>query len=146
MRVEKIDRVVLAVKSIKQAAEFFHDILGIEFDECVEAKDLGIKVSYSSIGLQLNEATSPTSDVRKFIERKGEGFYCLVIKVTDIEAARNELKNKGLREVYHFKIGGLKEAIFHPKDAYGVMLVLTEYRDYHGATVAALGRRPSGLF
>lgn len=145
MQIEKIDRVVLAVNNIRQSAEFFQDVLGIQFDKYVEAKDQAIRVIYSSLGLQLNEAMSPTSDVKKFIDRHGEGPYCLVMKVTDIEEARNELKGKGLREIYHFQVGNLKEAIFHPKDTYGVMLVLAEYPSYHGATIAALGHEPERL-
>ena len=145
MQVERIDRVVLAVNDIKESARLFQNILGTKFDEYVEAKDLSIRVVYSSLGLQLNEATAPGSDVRKFIDRHGEGPYCLVLKVKDIAEARDEMKSKGMREVYYFQEGDLKEAIFHPKQTFGVMIVLCEYPDYHGATVAALRRQPQRL-
>jgi len=36
------------------------------------------------------------------------------------------------------KAGTMREVAFHPKDAYGVEIVLAEYPDIHPATVATL--------
>ena len=142
MRIEKIDRVVFAVKSVDEVAEFLEDILDIKFDDPVEAKDLNIRVRYSSIGIQLNEPTSPESDVQKFLDRRGEGFYCMAFKVSNIEEAKEELIGKGVRHIRDLQVGNLKESVFDPRDTHGVLLVLAEYPTCHGATVAALEYEP----
>jgi 4-hydroxyphenylpyruvate dioxygenase-like putative hemolysin len=142
VKIEKIDRVVFAVKSVKEAANFLEKTLGIKFDEHVDAKDLNIRVKYSSLGIQLNEGTTPESDVNKFLNRHGEGFYCLALKVPDIEEAKKELISKGVRHLRDFQVGQLKESVFNPKDSHGMMIVLVEYPTYHGATVAALEYGP----
>jgi methylmalonyl-CoA/ethylmalonyl-CoA epimerase len=138
MKIEKIDRVAFVVKDLNEAAEFFENLLGIQFNDHVEAKELDIRVRYSPLGLQLNEAMTPESDVKKFIDHRGEGFYCIALKVSDIEEAKKELISKGIRHVRDFRVGNLKESVFDPRDTYGMMLVLAEYPDYHGATVGAL--------
>lgn len=138
MKIERIDRVAFAVNDVNEVAEFFKQKLGIEFNDNVEAESLNIRVRYNPLGFQLNEAMTPESDVKKYIDRRGEGFYCIALKVFDIEEAKEELINKGIRHVRDFRVGNLKESVFDPRDTYGIMIVLAEYPDYHGATVAAL--------
>ena len=142
MKVEKVDRLVIAVKDVNKAAEFLSDLLGAEFDEPVEAKDMNIRVRYSALGLQLNEGMTEDSDVSRLVERRGEGFYCMVLKVDDLDEATKEMRAKGLRQVGSVAVGNLREAVFHPKDTFGVMMVLCSYPTKHPATFAALEFEP----
>ena len=142
MKIEKIDRFVIAVRDVNKAAEFLGDLLGAEFDEPIEAKDMNTRVRYSALGLQLNEGMTADSDVSKIIERRGEGFYCLVLKVDDLDEATKEMKAKGIRQVGSVAVGNLRESVFHPKDTFGVMMVLCSYPTKHQATVAALEFEP----
>jgi len=43
----------------------------------------------------------------------------------------------GIRLVRRIESGKIKEAQFHPKDTFGVMLELCEYELEHGAHIAA---------
>lgn len=142
MRIKKIDRVVLAVDDGQKAADFFAKLLGIQFDEPILARELDTRARYSSLGLQLNEATSPQSDVTRFLKKKGNGVYCLVFEVDDADEAIKEFKANGVRHIGGFKIGKLREEIFHPSDTYGVMMVVCSYPAKHQATVAALEYGP----
>ncbi len=142
MKIDKIDRFVIAVKDVNKAAEFLSDLLGTEFDEPIEADEQNIRVRYSALGLQLNEGMSADSDINKIIERRGEGFYCLVLKVDDLDAATKEMQAKGLRLVGSVAVGNLRESVFHPKDTFGVMIVLCSYPTKHQATIAALEFEP----
>ena len=142
MKIEKIDRFVIAVKDINKAAEVLGDLLGTEFDEPIEAKDMNIRVRYSALGLQLNEGMTADSNVNKIIEQRGEGFYCLVLKVDDLDEAIKEMQAKGLHQVGSVAIGNLREAVFHPRDTFGIMIVLCSYPSKHQATVAALEFEP----
>lgn len=138
MRVEKIDRVAIAVRDLGKAMEFFSDVSGVKFDEIRVNERLKYRATYNGIGLELIEPTDESSPVSKFICRRGEGVYLFVFKVSDIEEAKRFMEQKGVRLVGEIRRGELKEAIFHPKDAYGVQIVLCEYNAPHPATCAAL--------
>jgi hypothetical protein len=56
-----------------------------------------------------------------------EGFRNMHFKVTDLDAAKAELRGKGVRMVVDHRVGALREAIFHPDDLHGVRLCLIEY-------------------
>jgi len=137
MRLEKIDRVVVAVKSVEAAAKFFNELLGIKFDQTLVGEEQQVKAKASAIGLELVESTSLDGPVARFIDSRGEGVYAVIFKVPDIEDAISEMKSKGIRLVGTMQECGLKEAIFHPKDSHGVMIMLCEYESTHGATIAA---------
>jgi len=137
MVTEKIDRVVLAVKNLEKAKQFFEDLLNIKFDKVlVDEKNQMVKAIYSSIGLELVEPTSPNSAVAKFLEKRGEGLYAVVFKVSNLDSSTLKFKEKGIRSVGNLEIG-LKEIIFHPKVSHGMMIILYEYEEWHPATIAA---------
>jgi len=99
-----------------------------------------IRAVYSYLGLELVESTGPGSMIDKFIQQRGEGVFCIVIKVSDLEEAIRRFEAKGLRRTGELKIGGMREVAFHPKDAHGLQIILVEYQAKHPATVAALGK------
>ncbi|MDO8673816.1 MAG: VOC family protein [Dehalococcoidia bacterium] len=137
MKAEKIDRVHIAVKDLDKATQFFSEILGTTFSEtAIEEKSISAKVKMSPIGLELVASTDPSSAFAKFIEKRGEGMFSLCFKVPNIEEAIAELAALGIKPVARINPGNLKEAQFHPKDCFGVSLVLCEYQERHGAEVA----------
>ncbi len=136
MKIERIDRVVIAVKNLDKSMRFFSDLLGINFDPAGSSDEQLVRAAYSPSGIELMEATQPDSPVGKFVEKRGEGLYAVVFKVSDIKEATAELEKKGIRSVGMLDLGALKEVMFHPKDTHGVMIILAEYRDVHPATAA----------
>ena len=138
MKVEKIDRVVIAVKDLDKAMEFFSSLLGTRFGEVREGDELKVRLAYCDLGLELMESTAEGSMVDKFIRKRGEGILMLVFKVADIEEAKRFFQEKGLQPVGGVNPGGLKEVAFHPKDAHGIQIVLCEYEVPHPAECAAL--------
>jgi len=70
------------------------------------------------------------------IERKGEGLYGVSFKVPDIEQGITALESRGVRLIRRIETGKAKEAQFHPKDSYGVLIELCEYEEEHGIAVA----------
>ena len=78
-----------------------------------------IRIAMDTKGyLELVEYTPP---VQK------EGLRNIHFKVRDIEKAKAEMKKKGLRLMVDARVGGLKEAIYHPDDMFGVRFCLVEY-------------------
>ncbi len=136
MKIERIDRVVIAVKNLDESIKFFSDLLGIKFDPAGSSDELLVRAAYSPSGIELMEASHSESPVGKFVEKRGEGLYAVVFKVSNIEEATAELERKGIRKVGRLDLGALKEVIFHPKDTHGVMVILAEYEDVHPATAA----------
>ncbi|MEX1378096.1 MAG: methylmalonyl-CoA epimerase [Eubacteriales bacterium] len=131
MKTLKIDHIGIAVKDLKEAAEFYRNLgLEIESDETVDSQK--VTVGFIPCGdseIELLEATSPESPVAKFIEKNGEGIHHIALRVDDIEAAIEEMKAKGIRmidEEPRYGAGGGRIAFVHPKPAKGVLLELVE--------------------
>ena len=140
MKVERMETLGVNVKNLDEAIRFFSDLLGITFVKRVEGaskrevvitehadrafEEIKLKNALDRTGfLELIESDPP---VQK------EGIRSIHFKVPDIEEAKAEMKRKGIRlikdvEFKDVKLGGLKEAIFHPDDVYGIRLCLVEY-------------------
>ena len=54
----------------------------------------------------------------------------------DMEEGIKHFTERGLRVVGDWTGGGMREVGFHPKETYGVQIVLAEYRAPHPATCA----------
>ena len=137
---EKIDRIAIAVKDLEKAAEFFSDLLDIDFDIVGTQSDLRMRGGYSACGLELIEPTHPKSLIARFLEQRGEGLWAVVLKVKNMDEMIKKFEEKGLKVAGDVTVGAMREVAFHPKGSYGVEIVLAEYPEKHGATVAALSK------
>lgn len=151
MKVERIERVTLAVKNLDEAERFFSDLLGIKFHRTTEKvqrgeiarkrrltehtspsrRELQRRPAYSREGLELIEGTPPFEK---------EGMVSCCIKVSNLEEAKAEMKEKGIRLLEEIELGNLKEAIFSADDLHGIGLVLTEF-EAPDAISAVLGQK-----
>lgn len=135
MEVEKIDHIHILVKDLEKATKFFEDILETKFCDPIFESG-GSSTVIDPLGLELIAPTKSDNVVAKTIEKRGEGLAAISFKVRDIEEAVKELQSKGLRLIVKSQSGQLKEAQFHPKDSYGVLIELCEYNLEHGALIA----------
>ena len=79
--------------------------------------------------VQLLAATSAESSVGRFLASHGPGLQQLALRVRDIDAACEVLRNAGIRLVYDVpQVGtaGSRINFIHPKDATGVLVELVE--------------------
>ncbi len=136
MDVEKIDHIHIYVKNLEKARDFFTSILGSKFSDIMDVEDYDLKSVVNPMGIELVQARTKGGAMDKVIEKKGEGVAAISLKVPDIDKAIVELKAKGLRMTGREQFGRLKEAWFHPDDAYGVMIELCEYEPVHPAEIA----------
>jgi methylmalonyl-CoA/ethylmalonyl-CoA epimerase len=139
---EKIERIVVGVRDLDLSIEFFSGLLGISFDEPFIVEGQNIRAVYSSFGLELVESVAPDSMIDRFINKRGEGVFGIVIKVTDMDKAVKILEQKGIRLTGEIQIGAMKEVTFHPKDTFGCPIGLAAYQAKHPATVAASQEAP----
>ena len=132
MKCLNIDHIGIAVKNLEEAAGFYENILGIKNTGIEEVEEQKVKVMFLPCGdceVELLESTEAGSAVDRFIERNGEGVQHIAIRVENIEAALDELKEKGVRlidETPRYGAGGARIAFVHPKSVNGVLLELCE--------------------
>jgi catechol 2,3-dioxygenase-like lactoylglutathione lyase family enzyme len=133
MKVERIDGVAINVKNLDEAVKLFSGVLGTTFVSLA-----GVKAEKT-----VTEHADSTLDGTKleiFVDRTGflalvesdppvekEGVRSLRFKVPNIEQARAEMKQKGVRHTADAKVGSMKEAMFSADDLHGVRLILNEY-------------------
>ena len=128
MKVEKIDRVGINVKDFDKARKLFADLLGPEFDEPTEVKEMDMKTTHHTLGLELAGPINPDGPFAKSIEKKGEGFSFIAFKVSNLEEAVAEMQSHGIRIAGRLASGGVRLANCNPKDTFGVSIQLAEYK------------------
>ena len=127
-----VDHICFAVKDLNRARRIFESIFDIKPDIEYTADKERIRVARYYVGevaIELMEGTEPESDVSKFIEKEGEGFYLISFKVKDVEEGIKELKNKGFklidekpRELY----GNRYAFTLHPDESFGTLIEIID--------------------
>ena len=126
-----IDHLGIAVKSLAGAKGIYEKLgLSVSAEEVVEAEQVRlVMVPVGESRLELLEATSQDSAIAKFIAKRGEGLHHVSLRVPDLEAAVERLKEDGVRlvsEEIKIGAGGHRYVFVHPSSAGGVLLELVE--------------------
>jgi methylmalonyl-CoA epimerase len=126
-----IDHLGIAVKSLSSAKSVYETLgLTASDEEVVEGEQ--VRVAMLPVGesrLELLEATSESSAIAKFIAKRGEGLHHVCLRVPDLSAIVERLKQDGVRLVSNeIKVGagGHRYVFVHPSSAGGVLLELVE--------------------
>ena len=133
MKTNKVDHICIAVKNLNDARKIWEPILGKAKpdDEYIDGPEK-IKVArywIGELGFELMESTSPSGEVAKFIEQKGEGIMLISLNVDNTRDAMNELKDRGypiIGEPRPFR--DCEFTFIHPKKMNGVLLELIDYK------------------
>ena len=132
MKVLKLDHIGIAVKDLEESLKFYEDILGLKCEGTEVVAEQKVKVAFLPVGdteVELLESTDEEGPIAKFIEKKGEGIQHLAFRVDNIEAAIEEMKEKGVKmidEKPRYGAGGAKIAFCHPKSTNGILIELSE--------------------
>jgi methylmalonyl-CoA/ethylmalonyl-CoA epimerase len=132
MKLNKIDHICIAVKDLEKARRVYEEDLGLELHTTYVAESEKIRVARYYVGdvaLELIEPTAPDSEVAKFIEKRGEGFFLISYRVDNVDEALAELKAKGRKTIDQKPrqlMGNRYAFIHHPRELCGV---LTEVLD-----------------
>ena len=130
--VKKVDHIGIAVSNLDEALKLYEEVLGLNCINTEIVEEQKVKVAFLPLGdtkVELLESTSPDGPVAKFIEKKGEGIQHIAFRVDDIEAALEEMRQKGMQlidEKPRYGAGGAKIAFLHPKSTKGVLIELCE--------------------
>jgi methylmalonyl-CoA/ethylmalonyl-CoA epimerase len=128
-----IDHIGIAVYKLDDAISLYRDFLGLRLEGVHVVEEQKVRVAFFSTGgetrIELLEPTNSESPVAKFIERRGEGVHHIALKVGNIEAVLEELKEKGLKlvnEKPRIGVDGVKIAFIHPKSTRSILFELCE--------------------
>lgn len=129
---KKIEHIGIAVNDLETANNNYEKLLGYEpyKQEVVDTE--GVATSFFKSGeskIELLAATSPTSPIAKFIEKRGEGIHHIAFAVKDIHAEVARLKAEGFKIINEEPRKGAdnKLVVFvHPKSANGVLVELCQ--------------------
>ena len=136
----KIDHLGIATHGIDQALKFWQDALGLEHVHTEIVEDQKVRVAMLPIGesrVELLEPISEESPISNFLEKRGGGLHHVAVRVDDINAALDRLKQQGVSLIDDSpRIGaeGCLVAFVHPKAAGGVLLELVQTADKDAAS------------
>jgi methylmalonyl-CoA/ethylmalonyl-CoA epimerase len=131
----KLEHIGIATRALDDALLFWRDALGLEVAHTEVVEEQGVRVAMLPIGeprIELLEPTSSDSPVAKFLEKRGAGIHHIAVRVDDIRATLNRLKESGARlidESPRLGADGCLVAFVHPSSANGVLLELVEHTD-----------------
>jgi methylmalonyl-CoA/ethylmalonyl-CoA epimerase len=130
----RIDHVGIAVPDLEAAISFYERNFGLRCVHTEVNEEQGVREAMLAVGLgpdriQLLAPASPDSTIAKFLNRSGPGLQQVAYTVTDVDAASDALRARGLRLLYDKPkrgTGGSRVNFVHPKDAGGVLVELVQ--------------------
>jgi len=129
--IERIDHISLAVRDLEKAKEFFCGVLGCvpcTWSVLEDMKYLGQVFSAGDLSrIEMITPTGEGSFLDKFLSER-EGIHHLCFQTRDIGKARQVLEEKGIPYFGHNPDGDWKELFIHPRDAFGVLIQIAQFR------------------
>jgi methylmalonyl-CoA/ethylmalonyl-CoA epimerase len=132
--ISRIDHVSIAVRDQKKAEHFFRHILGAIAGAGMSDPKTKFFWQIFSLGdLSRLEIISPTeqgSFLDGFLKEREGGVHHITLQTPDLEKAMDRLREQGVPFFGHNEYpGGVwKEIFIHPRDAFGVLIQVAEFR------------------
>ena len=127
-----LDHIGIAVRDIDAAVAFYRDALGLEIEAPEEVVSQRVRAHFVPVGqsaIELLEPTDTESVIAKYVEKRGPGIHHITLRVEDIRAALEHLRDRGVRLVDEEPRPGAEGALVafvHPSAAHGVLVELKE--------------------
>ena len=129
---KKVEHIGIAVNDIASAGKLYEKLLNTSVYKTEDIESEGVRTVFLQSGpnkIELLEAISPDSPIRKFIEKRGEGIHHIAFDVDDIEAEMDRLKKEGFVLLSDKPMPGADNKLVcfvHPKSANGVLIELCQ--------------------
>jgi methylmalonyl-CoA/ethylmalonyl-CoA epimerase len=129
---KKIEHIGIAVNDLKAASDTYEKLLNSLVYKVEEVPAEGVTTAFLQNGpnkIELLEATSPDSQIAKFIAKRGEGMHHIAFEVDDIISEMERLKGEGFILLNDEpKLGADNKLVcfVHPKSANGVLIELCQ--------------------
>lgn len=131
----KIEHIGVATNGIEDALRFWRDALGLNVAATEQVTEQGVRVAMLPIGetqIELLEATDPASPIAKFLTKRGSGIHHIAVRIDDIHATLQRLKDQGARlidETPRLGANNCLIAFIHPSSANGVLVELVQHTE-----------------
>jgi len=131
--ISRIDHVSIAVRDYEKAERFFRDTLGVVQGAAAEDPNMKYVWRIFSLGdltrLEILNPTGEGSFLDGFLKNREGGVHHITLQTADIQKARRVLDDNGIPYFgYNEYPGGVwKELFIHPRDAFGVLIQITEF-------------------
>jgi len=127
----EIDHLGIAVRSLEEGLRFYEQLLGMNVArrESVPAEQVMVAMLPAGTSrIELLEATDETSPIAKFIHNRGPGLHHIALRVDNLDAMIDHLKNHGGRVLNEPRsgAGGYTYVFVHPQSTGGVLLELIQ--------------------
>ena len=128
----KIEHIGIAVRDLEESSVLFEKLLGTPAYKTEEVTSEGVRTAFFQSGpnkVELLEATSETSPIARFLEKRGEGIHHVAFEVDDLQAEISRLQEAGFTLINETpKLGAdQKWVVFlHPKTTGGVLIELCQ--------------------
>lgn len=132
--ISRIDHFALAVRDFEGAEKFFRSVLGAIPGSEGGDEELKFFWRIFSLGdlsrLELLTPTRKGSFLDNFLRRSGQGgVHHITLQTPSLAAAMESLQRLGIPYFGHKEHGDKwKELFIHPKDAFGVLIQIAEFR------------------
>ena len=124
----------IAVRDLDHWTQRYEEMFGVKGEPVAEDGFAfpglrGTSFDLKGFNLNLISSDDPTTSVGRFLERKGDGFFLLSIRVDDVDKATVELRDQGFPPLLDEPAKGeghLPVNFVHPRDMGGVQIEIIE--------------------
>ena len=130
MKITRFDHITIAVRDLDQAVNTFSELFGLQARDRRKVKHAGMENAFIPMGDVAIELVQPLDDpdapgeIRRTLERRGEGVMNVCLTVEDLPEAIAHLEGTGARVIKGTDADGDDIAFVHPKDVHGVLVEL----------------------
>ncbi|MFO7701626.1 MAG: methylmalonyl-CoA epimerase [Psychroflexus maritimus] len=128
----KIEHIGIAVNNIEEATKTYELLFNKKAYKEEEVASEGVKTVFFETGeskIELLGATSSSSPIAKYLEKKGEGIHHIAFAVDDINKEIKRLEMEGFQLINKEAKPGADQkiiAFLHPKSNHGVLIELCQ--------------------
>jgi methylmalonyl-CoA/ethylmalonyl-CoA epimerase len=145
MKVQGINKVLIAVRDIDKAMAIFSQLFGATFHDVKAEEEFGIRcVTSWDTGIEIlsplprsHTAPSINEDLHQFLEKHGEGLYGVAFSgnVDEARVTAEEMSSSGnllefdqehIKKHLGDKFKTVKEYVFNSKDTCGALVVVSQ--------------------
>lgn len=139
MKMKKtIDHIGVAVRNIEDTIRFYENVLGAKLIDRYRSDAKGVESEIAIMEVEgartelLAPTNNDTSPIARFIKQKGKGVHHIAYRVDDLDAALEELKQKGIRileDSLRINKHGRRLIYLNPADTEGTIIEYCDYPD-----------------
>ena len=130
MKINYIDHIGIAVRSIEESIPYYEKLLGTHCYAIEFIEDQFVKTAFFLVGetkIELLESTDPDGPLGSFIEKKGEGIHHIAFAVDNNDESLIDAKEKGFALIDRRSRKGAENmniGFLHPKSTHGLLIEL----------------------